>query len=265
MVVGDGGAVGELLVELITLGVSYHKIVVGGAHPFGKRIGHRLRQRFRMGCPREYHLGALHFFKLFYGDEVGKRLQRVNSGGFHRKHRATRIFHKLVEDALFVVVALILELGKRPNAYHVAITAHHRYGFQQVLALVAVHHHSALGFQFPCALVHIKHYHVHTQIHSGLLSAQACTQTRIKKHHQQRFVFAQTFIGKPIPLHFKGLCHSGAQIANIAHMLKYFHILYNKSNIYFQTANLRKTNHNFTLFPQKTAFPPKPISPIAPL
>ena len=223
MVVRDFCAAGELLVEFVAFRACNHEIVVGGIYPFGKRVRHSLWESLGVRSPCEHHLGSLHLLVFLNGDYIGKRLKRVNGGSFHRKHRAAGVFHKLVENAFLVVVLLVFEACKRAHPNHIAVAAHHRDSLQQMLALVAVHNHATLGFEFPCALVHIKHNHIHAQVHSSLLCAQASTQTGVEKHHQERFVFTESLVREAVLLHFKCFFHSGFQVANIIYVLKYFH------------------------------------------
>ena len=123
-------------------------------------------------------------------DEIGKGLQWMYGGGLHSDDRPARVFHKLVDDGLCVVVVAVLQPCKRTHGDDVAVAAHHRDGFQQMLALVAVHDHAAFRLQLPCTGIDVKHNDVHAQVHGRLLSRQTRAQTVVEEYHQQRLVFS---------------------------------------------------------------------------
>ena len=51
LVVFHASVAHEFRVEFITLGMGDDQVHVGGVHPLGKRVGHRLRQSTAVGCP----------------------------------------------------------------------------------------------------------------------------------------------------------------------------------------------------------------------
>ena len=107
----------------------------------------------------------------------------MHCGSLHSEHRSARIFDKLHENLLLIVVGLIFESGERAHAYHIAVATHHRNSFEQVFGLIAVHNHATLCLELPSALIHVEHYHIHAQIHGSLLSAEASAQRRVEEYH----------------------------------------------------------------------------------
>ena len=178
-----------------------------------------------MRSPSEHHLWALYGLMLLDGDKVGKTLQRVHCGSLHSKHRSARIFDKLHENLLLIVVGLVFESGERAHANHIAVATHHRNSFEQVFGLIAVHNHAALGFELPRALIHIEHYHIHAQVHGSLLGAETRAQRRVKEYHQKGLVFTQMFICISVGLHFEGFFHRLLQVAKVGYVLKVLHSL----------------------------------------
>ena len=76
---------------------------------------------------------------LLDGDEVGKCLEWVNGSSLHGKNWAAAVLHELVDDGLGIIVVAVFQTGKAAHTDEVAETSHHRYGLQQVLALVTIH------------------------------------------------------------------------------------------------------------------------------
>ena len=164
LVVVHRGVAHKQRVELVTLWMCHHEINVCSAHPFGKTVGHGLRQCAGMWRPSQDHFRTLLLLVLLDGYEVGKGLQWVCRSALHRKDRAVAVFHKLHEDAFRIVGLAVGKSGKRTYTNEVAVRCHHRNSLQEVFTLVSVHDHATLRFQFPCPLVHVEHNNVQTEV-----------------------------------------------------------------------------------------------------
>ena len=202
------------------------EVVIRGVHPLGERVGHGLRQCVGVRGPRHDHLGTLLGLVLFDRDQVGEALQRVARGGLHREDGAARIADELLQHPLLVVFGLVVELGERAHADHVAVGPHDGNGFEQVFGLVAVHHHAAFGFEFPCSLIDVEHHDVHAEVHRGLLRREARAETRIEKEHQQGLVAAQSGELVTVALDFERFGDGGAQVADICRTGEFMHIVF---------------------------------------
>ena len=193
----------EFRVEFVTLGMGDDQVHVGGIHPLSKRIGHSLRQCLGVRRPGENDLGALALMPMFFDrDEVGKSLQGMYGSRLHSKDRATTVLDKLLHDGLGIVVVAVTETSKRTDAYDVAVAPHHGNGFQQVLALVAVHDDTTLCLQLPCTLIHVEHNDVHAQVHGCLLGGESRTQRVIEEYHQEGLVLTQVLILETVSFDF---------------------------------------------------------------
>ena len=142
---------------------------------------------------------------------------------FHREYRLTRILDELIQNLFCIIIFTVFKMSKRAHTDDIAIRGHHRNGFQQVFALVAIHNDTALCFQLPCALVHIEHNHVHTQIARCLLSAQAGTQAVVEENQQASLMLSQILILIAVFLDFKRLSQSCFQITQIVYICKVSH------------------------------------------
>ena len=233
LVVFHAGIAHKLRVELIAFGMRHDEIHVGSVHPFCKRIRNSLWQSSWMWSPSEHNLWFSHVllpfiphFPIFLnGDEVGKCLKRMHSGALHEEHRSSAVFDELVENLLLVVVLTVFKTSKGAHTDDVAIAAHHGDGLQQVFALVAIHHDSAFSFQLPSALVHIEHDDVHAEVHGCFLCAETRAQTVVEENQQRSLVLAQSLVLEAILFDVECFLHGNFQVAYIAYMLKYFHIL----------------------------------------
>ena len=225
LVVLDARSAGEGWVKLVALGMGYDEVYVGGVHPLRERVGHGLRQGAAVGRPREHHLRARLCLVLLYGDEVGEGLQGVHGGRFHGEDGASAVTYELVEHGFGVVVFAVGQAGERAHADDVAIAAHHGYGLEQVLALVAVHDDAALGLELPGAGVHVEHDDVHAEVHGGLLRAEARAQAVVEEYHEQRLVLAQLLVLKAVALNLLRLGKGLTEAAEVANVDECFHFI----------------------------------------
>ena len=223
LVVLHAGIAHKLLGQLVALGMGNDEVVVRGIHPLGKRVGHSLRQGFGVGSPGQNHLRTLHRLVLLDRDQVGKALQGVARSGLHREDGTTRVADKLLEDALLVVLLLVLELGKGANTDDVAVGAHDRNRLQQVLGLVAIHDHATLRLELPGALINVQNHDIHAEVHRCLLGREAGAEARVEEEHQKRFVATQLRELVAVALQLQGLLDGHLQVADILYAGKLFH------------------------------------------
>ena len=118
-----------------------------------------------------------------------------------------------------------MQPGEAAHANHVAVAAHHRYGFEQVLALVAVHDNAPLGLQFPCPGVDIEHYHVHAKVHCGLLRAQPCAQAVVEENHHERLVLPKGLEFETVVLYLACLGECLSKVADVFYVDECSHVL----------------------------------------
>ena len=229
--------VSELLVEngevtgvRTVWGVTFHaKCVVVTAGTFLNgllHVGHSLRQSLGVRRPGQNNLGTGGLLVLLNGNQVGKTLQRVYRCALHKEHGLTRVLDKLIENLLVVVVLAALELRERAHTDNIAIARHHGNSLEQVFALVAIHNHTALGFEFPRALVHIQHDDIHTEVHRRLLGAQTGAKAIVEEDEQGGLVATQLTVFVSVCFDFERLAQSLFQVAEVGHILEYFHIGY---------------------------------------
>ena len=112
LVVFHAGVSDELGGQFVAVGMGDDEVVVGGVHPFGKRVGHGLGQRTGVRGPGHDDLRAGGFLVFFYRDEVGKALERVACGGFHGEDGSAGVLDELVEYDLVVVVVAVFKAGE---------------------------------------------------------------------------------------------------------------------------------------------------------
>ncbi len=90
---------------------------------------------------------------------------------------------------------------------------------------VAVHDHPSFCLQFPCSLVDIEYNHVHTEVQSRFLGAQAGTEAGVEKDEQQGFIFSQFLIGKGVLFYELRLFQRLFQVAYILYGSKMLHMV----------------------------------------
>ena len=81
-----------------------------------------------MGSPGQHDFRAFHHFMLFDGNQVGKGLKGMYGGCFHGEDRTARVFDKLIQHCLGIVILAISETCKGTYANQVAVAAHHGNG-----------------------------------------------------------------------------------------------------------------------------------------
>ena len=161
-----------------------------------------------MRSPSQHDLGTHLRLVLLNSNKVSKSLQRMHRSRFHSKDRFAAIFHKLIIHRLGIIILTILQTGKRTNTYHITIARHHGYSLKKMLTLVAVHDYTTLSLQLPSPGIHVQDYHIHAQVESRLLSAQASTQTIIEENQESRPVASQIHILETLTLNLHRLGQS---------------------------------------------------------
>ena len=223
LVVFDGSALGETRVKLIAMGMRHHNLVASSHGELCKRVGHSLRQTTGMGRPGHDDLRTSLLLVLLNSDDVGKRLERMTGGTFHREDGLAGILDELREDHLLVVVLLRLETGKRTHADDVGIAAHHGDGFEQMLGLVAVHHDTALCLEFPGARIHIEHDGVHAEVLRSLLGGETGAKRVVEEDQQAGLVPAQVLKVVAVSLYVQGFTQSDLEVPQVAYILVISH------------------------------------------
>ena len=127
-------------------------------------------------------------------------------GCLHREDRTSGILDKLIQNSLLIVKITIFETGKGTYSDDVTITTHHRNRFQQMFRFVTIHDDTTFCFQFPCTLVDVQHHHIHSQIESSFLCAEAGAEAGVKEDHHQCLVSSQLYIFEAVFLNFKCFC-----------------------------------------------------------
>ena len=211
---GKGG------IQLVTLRMGDDKVYIGSVHPLGKAVRYGLRKGTGMGRPGQHHLGTRLALVFLNGDEVGKCLERMHGGCLHGEDGTAAILEELVIYGFGIVILSVCQSGKGTDSDEIAVRAHHRDGFQEVFATVAIHDDPTLGLQFPRSGIHIKHNDIHAQVHCRLLCGETGAQTVIEKHHQQGLVLAQMLPLETVLLYLYGLLQSLVQIAEVLYVQK---------------------------------------------
>ena len=148
----------------------------------------------------------------------------MHRGRLHSHNGAAAVAHKLVDDGLGIVEVTVFEPGKRAHGDDVTVARHHGDGFEQMLALVAVHDYATLGLQLPCAGIDVEYYHVHSQVRGCLLGREACAQTVVEEYHQQSLVLAQFLKGKAVALYLLCLGERLTEVAQVFYIEKCLHL-----------------------------------------
>ena len=148
----------------------------------------------------------------------------MHSSALHEENRLAAVFDELIENLLFVVVLTVLKTCKRTYSDDVAVASHHRYGLEQVFALVSVHDDAALCLQLPCALVDIEHDDIHTQVHSCFLCRQAGAQAVVEEYQHTGLVLTQILILVAVGFHCLRFFQGELEVAKVGYMLKNFHV-----------------------------------------
>ncbi len=86
----------------------------------------------------------------------------MHGGSLHREDGTARVFDKLVQHRLGIVILTVCQSGKGAYTDEVAVAAHHGDGLQQMLTLVTVHDDTTLRLQFPGTGIDIEHDDIHT-------------------------------------------------------------------------------------------------------
>ncbi len=202
-----------------------YKLIVCGVHPFRERVGDGLWQGLGVWGPCHHHLGAFLGLVFLDGDKVGETLQRMARGGLHGEDRAPGVFDELADYALLIILGLVFETGERTDAYDVAVASHHGYRFKEVFGPVSVHYHAALGFEFPCALVYVEDYHVHPEVESRLLGAEARAERGVEEYHHEGLVAPEVGEREAVGFEFEGFLYGGVKRAYVVYVCEMFHSL----------------------------------------
>ena len=152
----------ESRIKLITFRMSDNKLIICSVHPFGKAVWNGLRQWFRMRSPSHDYLRTSCFLIFLYRDQVGETLQRMACRRFHAKYRPAGMLDELTQYLFVIIIFFILKACERTDPDHIAVTAHYRNSFQQMLRFITIHDNTSLCFQLPCTLVNVQNDRVHT-------------------------------------------------------------------------------------------------------
>ena len=200
----------EERVKFVALGMRDDQIHVCRSHPLGKTVGNCLRQRARVGCPRQHDLRACLAFVLFNRDEVCERLKRMGGRAFHGENGATAVEDELRQHILAVVRRSVGQTCKGTNTDEVTILRHDRDGFKKMLTLVTVHDDSAFGLQLPGSLIDVQDHDVQAQVARGFLRGETGAERIVEEDEQSRFVFSKMF--KSIAVFFDFRCFLQSQV-----------------------------------------------------
>ena len=149
----------------------------------------------------------------------------MHRGSLHRKHRLAAVLLELMIDGLRIIIVSVRQPGKGSDAYNVAITPHNRNGFQQVLALVAIHDDATLRFEFPRTGIHIEHDNVHAEVHSCFLRAETGAKAVIEEHHEQGLILAKCIVLIAVGFYFSCFPECLLEVTKVFYIKETSHLL----------------------------------------